>query len=80
MIKGYLALILLVSVLCGLLWLVIDGLRTGIVRGKGGSIARVDRPAAYCATLALYAFVTVCWIFLFAASSILISVWIEGSF
>ena len=46
-------LLLLVPLLLG--WLIVDGLRNGVVRMRGGSYSRSDEPAWYWTVIAVYA-------------------------
>ena len=37
-----------------LVWIVVSGLRTGIIRGRGGPISRADDPIFFWILIALY--------------------------
>lgn len=37
-----------------LVWMIANGLRTGIIRSRGGPVARADHPLLYWVLIALY--------------------------
>jgi len=37
-----------------LVWMVINGLRTGVIRGRGGPLARADHPFFFWVLIAFY--------------------------
>jgi hypothetical protein len=48
---------LFVTAPIGLLWLILDGLRKGVVRARGGFYARDEAPIAFWLSIMLYAVV-----------------------
>ena len=54
MIEGVIAFAIFATLPALLMWLIIDGLRTGVVRGRGGPIARSDYPIGYWLILIAY--------------------------
>lgn len=54
MIGGVIAFAFFATLPVLLVWLIADGLRTGVVRGRGGPIARTDYPIGYWLILVAY--------------------------
>jgi hypothetical protein len=75
-IKGVLAFAFFLIVPTLLLWIVIDGLRTGVVRGRGGPMARTDYPISYWIILGVYTGAIAMWVFFLG--TVALDVWREG--
>ena len=59
-----------------LMWIVINGLKTGVVRGRGGPMPRIDYPIGYWVIMTLYLVAFAMWAFFIG--TIAIDFWHES--
>ena len=71
-----LSIILFVSVPSLMLWVITSGLRTGVIRGRGGPIARSEFPIGYWIELAGY--MTVFCVWMYFLGTVALDIWRDG--
>lgn len=54
MTRGLIFIVMISAVPLLLVWIVANGLRTGVIRSRGGPVARADHPVLYWLLIALY--------------------------